>query len=82
MYWATNAFVALSILLALLSGGSTVLFIISIICGLGSVITMYIDLKRIEKEIYGIAPILWLFGGLFMYIGFMPLYIYKRPMVT
>ena len=46
-----------------------------------SLVTMYVDLRNLEKRLWGIRPILWIIGALLLYIIVAPVYIYKRRQV-
>jgi hypothetical protein len=46
-----------------------------------SLVTMYVDLRNLEKRLWGTRPILWIIGALLLYIIVAPVYIYKRRQV-
>jgi ribosomal protein L40E len=46
-----------------------------------SLVTMYVDLRNLEKRLWGTRPILWIIGAFLLYIIVAPLYIYKRKQV-
>lgn len=83
MFNATVGLFAGWILFIILGGGgqNESLLGLAVLCLLASIITMYVDLRDLDKQLWDTSPILWAIGAALLYIVVTPLYIYKRRQV-
>lgn len=80
MFKATSGLVAGYFLFVILGfwSSSTALIGLGVLCMPVSLVTMYVDLRDLEENLWDTRPILWVVGAVLLYIVVAPLYIYKR----
>lgn len=55
---------------------------LGVLCLLASLVTMYLDLRELDEQLWGTRPILWVIGAALLYVVVGPLYVYKRRQVV
>lgn len=84
MFKVTTGLIAGYFVFVLLGVGisSNALVGLGVICVLVSLITMYVDLRDLDSQLWDTRPIVWVIGSILLYIVIAPLYIYKRRQVA
>lgn len=78
-YNATIALFGTYILLMIVAiSGYTWAGILGVLCVIGSIITMALDISKIDKRIWDTSVVIWVLGMILVWIITMPIYIFKR----